>query len=52
MRTEVLLLSRNILIQGDSLSKTFPFGGYGGHLMMHGEGSVGRVSYAEFTEMG
>jgi hypothetical protein len=53
MRSEVGLLTRNIVIRGDpadSISSQ-----YGAHLMIHGMGSrgaVGRISFAEFTNVG
>ena len=47
-RAEVGLLSRNIVIQGDSASLT---GGFGGHLMVM-QGAVARVEGVELTRMG
>jgi len=52
LKCEVGLLSRNIKIMGapGSWEST-----YGGHLMIHGkqiDGTVARISYAEFTHMG
>ncbi len=47
-RAEVGLLSRNIVIQGDSASLT---GGFGGHLMVI-QGAVARVEGVELTRMG
>lgn len=52
MLTEVGLLSRNIKIMGAPGSWE---SGYGGHLMIHGsqmDGTIARISYAEFTHMG
>ena len=48
MRIEVGLLTRNVLIQGDSTSEET---NYGAHLMLHGKaegGLIGRIEYAEF----
>lgn len=47
-RAEVGLLSRNIVIRGDSASLT---SGFGGHLMVM-QGGVARVEGVEFTRMG
>ena len=50
--TEVGLLSRNIKIKGGPGSWE---SGYGGHLMIHGQqsdGTIARISYAEFENMG
>ena len=52
MECEVGLLTRNIVIKGDSTSKETR---YGGHMMVHGQeehGTIGRISYAEFYDMG
>jgi hypothetical protein len=52
MRAEVGLLTRNILIRGDELSKVEE---NGAHLIIHGKGSAGatgRIEYAEFTLVG
>lgn len=48
-RGEVGLLSRNITIQGDQFSTT---NGFGGHLIIRGHLSEGRVSGVEFYRMG
>lgn len=53
MRAEVGLLTRNVVIQGDPNDSITTQ--YGAHLMIHGsadQGSVGRISYAEFTNVG
>lgn len=50
--TEVGLLTRNIVIKGAPGSWE---SGYGGHLMIHGkqtEGTIARISYAEFFNLG
>lgn len=52
LKCEVGLLTRNIKIMGAEGSWE---SGYGGHLMIHGkqiDGTVARISYAEFTHMG
>lgn len=52
MLTEVGLLSRNIKFMGAPGSWE---SGWGGHLMIHGkqiEGTIARISYAEFFNMG
>ena len=52
MECEVGLLTRNILIKGDSTSEGDR---YGGHVMVHGQeeqGTMARISYAEFHHMG
>ena len=52
MECEVGLLTRNIVIKGDNTSQETR---YGGHLMVHGEeqeGTMARISYAEFKDMG
>lgn len=46
-RAEVALLTRNITIQGDSLSTT----GFGGHLIIL-PGATARIEGASFTQMG
>lgn len=46
-RAEVGLLTRNITVQGDSLSS----GGYGGHLIIL-QGAVARIEGASFVRMG
>lgn len=50
MKAEVGVLSRNIQFRGDpfdSLRTT-----YGGHLMIHGNSSVARISQVEFYHTG
>ncbi|KAM3144741.1 hypothetical protein pb186bvf_003050 [Paramecium bursaria] len=50
IKTEVGLLTRNIVIQGEASDKN-----YGYHLMIHGQsnmGAIGRISYSEFTNGG
>ena len=52
MRAEVGLLTRNIIIQGDSDSEVEQ---YGAHIMIHSPGdesSVGRISYVEVRQAG
>jgi hypothetical protein len=52
MRAEVGLLTRNILVTGDSDSVTNL---YGAHIMMHGpseQGLVGHIAYIEVTQCG
>jgi len=52
MLTEVGLLTRNIKVMGAPGSWE---SGWGGHLMVHGkqvEGTIARISYAEFFNMG
>lgn len=51
MQTEVALLTRNILFQG-STDDVQPSDSYGAHLMLHMTGSVGRISYTSFTNVG
>jgi cell migration-inducing and hyaluronan-binding protein len=48
-RTEVILLSRNIKIQGNAASDT---NGFGGHVMVMGAGSRAFVEGVEFYRMG
>jgi len=49
MRAEVGLLTRNILVKGDELSQEQEFGG---HIILYHEGVIGRISDAEFYNMG
>jgi hypothetical protein len=52
MRCEVGLLTRNVKIQGSVDSEENQ---YGAHIMFHGseeEGTIGRISYTEFTKVG
>jgi hypothetical protein len=52
MRAEVGLLTRNILVTGDSDSV---LNNYGAHIMMHGpseQGLVGHIAYTEVTQCG
>jgi len=49
MRAEVGLLTRNIVVRGDDLS---PEQEYGGHIILWREGCIGRISDAEFYNMG
>ncbi len=53
MRTEVGLLTRNVLIRGDP--QTSRKNKFGAHLMLHSEGDesvVGRLSYFEMHDVG
>jgi len=52
MRAEVGLLSRNIRIYGNEASELTE---YGAHLMIMGDadkGTIGRISYVEFSRSG
>jgi hypothetical protein len=52
MRAEVSLLTRNIVVTGDSDSI---INSYGAHIMMHGpsdQGLVGHIAYTEVTQCG
>ena len=52
MRCEVGLLTRNVKIQGSADSAE---NAYGAHVMFHGSeemGTIGRITYAEFTNVG
>jgi len=52
MCAEVGLLTRNIVIRGDKDTKET---NYGAHTMLHGnenDGALGRISYAEFYDVG
>merc|ERR1711893_347239 len=53
IRVEVGLLSRNVVYRGDP--ETSATNKYGAHIMVHSPGdetSVGRIEYAEFTDVG
>ena len=51
MQAEVALLTRNIVFQG-STDEVTDTDKYGAHLMFHKQGSIGRISYTEFTNVG
>ena len=51
MQAEVALLTRNILFQG-SIDDISPSPSYGAHIMLHMQGTIGRISYTEFTNVG
>ena len=53
IRAEVGLLSRNVVYRGDP--ETSATNKYGAHIMVHSPGdetSIGRIEYAEFTDVG
>jgi hypothetical protein len=53
IRAEVGLLTRNVVYRGDP--ETSSLNKYGAHIMVHSPGdetSVGRIEYAEFTDVG
>lgn len=53
IRAEVGLLSRNVIYRGDP--ETSSLNKYGAHIMVHSPGdetSVGRIEFAEFTDVG
>lgn len=53
MRSEVALLTRNVIYRGDP--ETSHNNQFGAHIMLHSHGDeslTGRIEYCEFTDVG